>query len=348
MQRQFPGSCAMRSLALAAVLPALAHAQSGRIVGVVTDSRAQPLTGAQVLVPTAGLATESGADGAFIVRGVPAGTYALRVYRLGFKPRDVAAVAVTHGSDTRVSIVLEPAAIRLGGIVVSASRRVEKITDAPATVTRLDAAQFENTVGNSFAPALKQVNGIEFIQVGINSVAMNARGFNSSFNNRMLMMEDGRIATLPESGLPVGAVTTIPKLDLSSLEVLVGPGAALYGPDASNGVVTLTTKDPRQSQGWATEVSGGSRNFFDVQGRYAKAAGRLAGKLSAEYQRADDFTNAVFYPAVSAGGQPIAEKNPDFHTDIARASGSLAWYLDDASRLNLTAGASRLRRIFST
>ncbi len=74
-------------------------------------------------------------------------------------------------------MTLQAAALQLGGVVVSASRRVEKITDAPATVTRLEAAQIANSVGNSFAPALKEVKGIDYIQVGMTAVAINARGF---------------------------------------------------------------------------------------------------------------------------------------------------------------------------
>ena len=59
--------------------------------------------------------------------------------------------------------------------------------------------------------ALKQATRLDFVQVGMTSVAINARGFNSSFNNRMLMLEDGRVALLPENGLPVGGFTPIPK-----------------------------------------------------------------------------------------------------------------------------------------
>ena len=95
-------------------------------------------------------------------------------------------------------------------MTVSASRRVEKITDAPATVTVIGTDQLDAAVGNTFASALKEAKGVDFIQVGMTSIAINARGFNSSFNNRMLQVEDGRIGVLAESGLPVGSLTTIP------------------------------------------------------------------------------------------------------------------------------------------
>ncbi|MBK9411165.1 MAG: carboxypeptidase regulatory-like domain-containing protein [Gemmatimonadetes bacterium] len=236
---------AVRGLAaLVALLaiPLAAQGQAGRIAGTVSDSAKRPLDNASVSVVGTRYGAISDASGRYTVNNVPAGTYTVRVQRIGNKAVEVPNVVVTAGATAEVNVSLNAAALQLGGVVVSASRRVEKITDAPATVTRLEAAQIANSVGNSFAGALKEVKGIDYIQVGMTAVAINARGFNSSFNNRMLMMEDGRVAVLPENGLPVGGFTSIPKVDLAGVEVLIGPGSALYGPDASNGVLTLQSK----------------------------------------------------------------------------------------------------------
>jgi iron complex outermembrane receptor protein len=138
------------------------------------------------------------------------------------------------------------------------------------------------------------------------SVAINARGFNSSFNNRMLMIEDGRISVMPENGLPVGQFTPTPKVDLAGMEVLVGPGSALYGPDASNGVLYLRTKDPREFPGATLEVTGGNRNYADVQGRYAAARGNFGFKVAGEFQRADDWDNYLTYNSNGGVGVPGA------------------------------------------
>ncbi|MBI3567218.1 MAG: TonB-dependent receptor [Gemmatimonadetes bacterium] len=339
-----------RVVAALAALPALAFAQNGRIGGTVTDGAKNPVAGAQVLVNIAGLSAESGADGKYVVVNVPAGTYSLKVYRLGFKVTSVASVTVTAGATATADISLVPAAVQLGGVVVSASRRVEKITDAPATITHFDAQQIENTIGSSFAPALKEAKGIEFIQTGVTGVAINARGFNSSFNNRMLMLEDSRIAVLVESGLPVGALTTTSKVDLAGVEVLTGPGSALYGPDASNGVLSLTTKDPKQYQGWTLDLSGGNRNFYDAQARWARATkdGKWAYKLTGEYQAVDDFSNIVYYPNPSAGKPPVLENSPDFRNDATRGSFAIARYFDDGGRLMFNAGLSKINGIGAT
>ncbi|MEO7084126.1 MAG: TonB-dependent receptor [Gemmatimonadaceae bacterium] len=336
--------------AVLAMIPALsAFAQtSGRIAGRVTDAHGAAVGGAQVLSSPSGLSAVSDQNGRYAIRDVPAGTESIRAFHVGYTPKSIAGVAVTAGQTATVDIQLTEATVVLGGVVTSASRRVEKITDAPATITRLDETQIANSIGNSFSSALKEVKGLEFIQTGILSTSVNARGFNSSFNNRMLQVEDGRIGVLAESGLPVGSLTTISKVDLAGVEVLVGPGSALYGPDASNGVITLQTKDPRQYQGWTTELDAGTRGFYDAQARYAASSGHLAYKVTGEYVAVNDFSNPIFYPAVTTGGAPIPEKDANWRNDVTRGSGMLAYYTDDGSRLQATFGMSKLNGIGPT
>jgi len=181
-------------------------------------------------------------------------------------------------------------------------------------------------------------------------VAVNARGFNSAFNNRMLMMEDNRIAVLPENGLPVGAFTPLPKLDLAGIEVLVGPGSALYGPDASNGVITLQSKDPRDYPGASLEVAGGSRSFYDAQGRFAGVStdGRIGYKISGEYEAAKDWQNKNIYAPIVAGGAVSPEIGADWNTNVMRGYGALVYYFPTVGRLELNAGASKSNGIGQT
>jgi outer membrane receptor for ferrienterochelin and colicins len=323
--------------ALTAVLPASALAQTGRITGTVTNQQSAPVYGAQVTVVGTRIGALTNASGQFVLLGVPAGSQELRVGFMGYKDT-VLPVRVQAGQATNVAAQLEGQAIELGGIVISASRQVQRVTDAPATITRIDASVIDNTVGNSFAAALKQVVGIDFIQVGMTSVAINARGFNSSFNNRMLMIEDGRLAVLAENGLPVGQLTATSKVDLAGMEVLVGPGSALYGADASNGVLNLQTKDPRRFPGTTLEVAGGSRNYHNVQARHAGVAGSFGYKVTGEYQGADDWENYLEY--ATAAGAKSEQGIIDWNSSVARGTGALYYYAGE-NELKVSGGASQ-------
>lgn len=344
-------------LTAAAVLltPALAAAQTGSVSGLVTDSARTPLPGAQVTLVGTRFGSTSGLDGRYRVVGVPAGTYSVRVQRIGSAARTFENVAVAADADTRLDISLATTALQLGGYVVSASRRVEKITDAPATVTRIDADKISQSVGNTLTSALKEVKGVDFFQTGVAAVGINARGFNSAFNNRILQMEDNRIAVLPENGLPVGVFTTISKVDVAGVEVLIGPGAALYGPDASNGVVTLLTKDPKAYPGLTLEASVGSNTikvndafknnpgqvgYSNVQGRYAGMFGNFGYKVVGEMLYARDWQNTNNYAAVAPRTTPSPELSTDWGTSYRRASGALVYYFDQGARLEFQGGAS--------
>ncbi|HET9984961.1 MAG TPA: TonB-dependent receptor, partial [Longimicrobiales bacterium] len=341
------------AMVVALLLPAAARAQSGRIAGTVTDKAGQPVPGASVVVLGTGYGTLSKADGAFLIDPVPAGTYRVSVSHLGFRTQTAEDVTVAAGQAAQLAVSLEESPVEIAGVVVSASRRPERITDAPATITSIDTRTLDNSVGNTWAGALKEVKGLDFIQVGMTSIAINARGFNSSFNNRMLMMEDGRIAVLPENGLPVGQFTAVPKVDLAGVEVLVGPGAALYGADASNGVVTLLTKDPKQFPGTTAEVTGGNRSYKDVQVRQAGvfANGDWGYKVSGEYQEAKDFSNILTYNITGVAGAPggikavketdLGINSIDWDAKAARATASLVRYFGSNGKIDLSGGLSQ-------
>ncbi len=326
-------------------LPAPAMTQAtGSIAGTVVGPEGQAISGARVAVQGTSLGALSSPTGSFLIRGVPTGTHTLYVAQMGYGETQVTGVVVTSGGTVEVEIELTTAALDMGDMVVSASRQPERITEAPATVTRISAEQIAMSVGNSFSGALKEVQGLDYIQVGATSAAINARGFNSSFNNRMLMLTDNRISVLPESGLPVGIFTPIPKLDLASAEVIVGPGAALYGADASNGVLSLQTKDPLQYPGTTVELSVGALDkpgqelgaYSDVQFRHAGVANGTWGyKVAGEFQQADDWSNSVSY----AGGT-LPEIGADFTSQVIRGEGGLVYYAG-LNKVELSAGYSQ-------
>jgi outer membrane receptor for ferrienterochelin and colicins len=328
---------------LALLVPLSVSAQAGTVAGAVTGPDGEAIRGAQIAFAGTGVAGLSNDAGEFLIQGVPAGTHVVTVTRFGYAVHTREGVTVRAGEITRLDLRLETAAVDLAGVVVSASRRAERITDAPATVTRIGADEIALSIGNSFSGALKQIQGLDYIQVGATTAAVNARGFNSSFNNRMLMLEDNRVSVLPESGLPVGIFTTSPKIDLASVEVIVGPGAALYGADASNGVLSIQTKDPRNYPGTSAEVSTGfldrpdeRGSYHNVQFRHAGMAGKIGYKLTAEHQRVQDWENTLTY---FSGGAEFPEISADFNSRVTRAQGGVVYYAG-LNRLELGGGMS--------
>ncbi|HYV47599.1 MAG TPA: TonB-dependent receptor [Myxococcaceae bacterium] len=191
-------------------------------------------------------------------------------------------------------------------IVVVGSRFTEKRLESPVTVEVVKPQEVQMMGSSSYLAALSQVKGVDYTDNGVGEKRISARGFNTQFNSRMLFMVDGRLATLPGNGLPQGALLPTASLDIKSVEVVLGPAAALYGPNAHSGVVNVVTKSPWDQSGVDMAFRAGSQLLFDGSARVAGTVNNTFGyKLTAQLSRANDWApdttqRAFFYgPAAS-------------------------------------------------
>ncbi len=189
------------------------------------------------------------------------------------------AVAATADQDVRVEIV------------VSASRKAEKKLEAPAavvTATETSIAQSAQSAPMDIAATLP---GVQYIKGGLTFQRLSARGFATSFIERMLSLVDGKLATLPGGGIPQGFMQTTTDLDVKRVEVLLGPASALYGANAVAGVYNVLTKSPWDEAGTAFSLRAGTRDLVEAQLRHAglAAEGRFGWKVSASWLRGDEF-----------------------------------------------------------
>lgn len=215
-------------------------AQNRTITGVVLDgSISEPIPGASIIAkedPTVGAVSD--VDGKFTL-SAPAGVNTLTVSSVGFTTQEI-----VIGNQTNLTINLQPADYNLDAIVVSASRRQEKILDAPASITLITPEQLKNTAAVTPMANLKGVPGVDIINTGLVQSNVVVRGFNNIFSGSLLMMVDNRYAAVPSLRANVATFIPTDNIDLERIEVLRGPASALYGPNCSNGVCHMITKSP--------------------------------------------------------------------------------------------------------
>ena len=269
-----------------------AYAQStGSLAGTIRDADAgDSLPGANVVLANTELGTSTNAQGMYRIENIPAGSYTVRVSFVGYDP-ETRDVTITSGETTTLDVALQSRTFVGDEIVVTGSKRPEKILDAPVQVEAISADELATTGGGTFLAALGNLKGVDFVDVGINGQGISARGFNNHFNTRMLSMVDGRLATLPGTGLPQGNFLPTSQLDVQTIEVVVGPASALYGPNAHTGVVNVITKDPWDQSGVALDVRGGGNRLLDVNGRVAGTVNDTFGwKVTGQFMNAEDYT----------------------------------------------------------
>ncbi|MDY0014524.1 MAG: TonB-dependent receptor plug domain-containing protein, partial [Rhodocyclaceae bacterium] len=126
--------------------------------------------------------------------------------------------------------------------VASVSRKAQKLSATPAAVSIVTAEDIRRSGARSIPEALRLVPGIDVAQIGADRWAVSVRGFKGRFANKLLVQVDGRSVYTPLfSG--VFWETLHPLLDdVERIEVVRGPGAALWGANAVNGVINIVTR----------------------------------------------------------------------------------------------------------
>jgi hypothetical protein len=138
------------------------------------------------------------------------------LHRAGHQPDDVACWLWTQRNRSTIVQVMQTLGQPQTRAHTIRYKRGVTGTASPATVTRITADQLRQSSGVSFVSVWQDVKGVDFIQTGVVASGIKARGFHGAFNNRMRPLENNRIATLPENGLPAGVFTTIPTVDVGS------------------------------------------------------------------------------------------------------------------------------------
>ncbi len=264
----------------------------GRINGVVTRQNGVGIGGVVVAVDEAGEATLTAGDGSFNFSGLAPGTYSLS-FTLGANAASESGVEVTAGQATTVQKTVDWNISFAETItVVSASRRAERIVDAPAAVTLVTEADIQKQAGHGQLPKLLEFTpGAEVTQSGVYDYNLNTRGFNSSLNRRVATLVDGRDISVPFLGAQEWAAVSFPLDDVANLELVRGPSAALYGANASSGVLNLVTKAPATSQGGLFRLTAGELSTTNADFRWATEFGDGWGfKILSGIRNTGDFT----------------------------------------------------------
>ncbi len=133
-------------------------------------------------------------------------------------------------------------------IVVSVGRKKEKALDAPASIVSVDAAAIKNKAGLGVTDYIKNSSGVQIMQTGVQGGQPSVRGFSGFFTSDVMSLTDNRVAKLPNTGLNMYQMMTTTDADIERIEILKGPAAALYGPNANQGVIHILTKSPLKYQ----------------------------------------------------------------------------------------------------
>jgi iron complex outermembrane receptor protein len=271
-----------------------AAAQQASITGIAVDSATnRGVDDVRVTLERNGVTAASAftdASGRFTLTAVQAGRYIVRFARLDYVPQVSEAIDVSGDAVVELTVRLVARALTINPVIVSASRSEEKALEAPAAVTVVDRRTIDERTALTAVDHAVGTPGIDVATTGITQHEMVVRGFNNSASGALMVLTDGRYAHVPSLRINVYNFIPLTDEDVERLEIVRGPGAALYGPNSADGVFHLITRSPFDDPGLTVTAAGGERALFRGGFRYAKPlSDRIAIKVSGQYLRGADW-----------------------------------------------------------
>jgi len=157
--------------------------------------------------------------------------------------------------------------------VHSASKKNETIANAPAAVYVVTSEDIIRTGVTNIPDALRMVPGMQVARTDSNSWAISIRGFNSTLANKLLVLIDGRSIYNPVFGGVLWEAHNLLLEDIERIEVVRGPGGALWGANAVNGVINIITKHSADTQGTLTSATYGDEEKGTLSARHGGKLG---------------------------------------------------------------------------
>lgn len=312
------------------------YAQGG-IKGTVVDESGMAISQADVFIKSISEGTTTNNKGEFELSNIKNGSYTVSFSFMGYVSVDKT-VTINNNVVNLGTTILTNSYQMMQEVVVSGSRKLEKITEAPVTINVISARQLDNFVGDP-SELVAQQKGIDFIKTGAFVSGFNIRGFNSAFNPKMLQLDDNRFSTLIATGLPFGPLSPIIKEDIERVEIVLGPSSALYGPNAHNGLVNTITKSPWKYEGTEVVLGAGSYDALSARLRHAKKlTEKWAYKITGGYMEGTDvnWTDSVY-----VAGKAYPELELDRKSKFLKGEASVYFKPTTDSELKAVYGTSK-------
>ena len=203
-----------------------------------------------------------------------------------------AQVSFAQGNDSNEFELSPEEFFNLDMDVVSPAKKLQKLKNVPSAVFVLTQDDIQRSAATSIPDLLRLVPGLHVAQVSSSEWAISSRGFNHVFSNNLLLLIDGTpVETLLFNGI-YWENMNIPLEIIERIEVVRGPGAAVWGTRAVNGVVNVITKDAYTFPHHKVEIGGGNEllSAYARTGKILSPDSALQGYLNF---RANDSTEGI-------------------------------------------------------
>jgi len=283
------------------------------VKGTVNDASGLPLPGANIIVVGTSTGVVTDFDGNFSLNVDQNPPFSIQVSSVGF---ETLTQEITKNNET-LALVLNEGSF-LDEVVISASRTPERIFESPVTVERFGIKDIKTSASADFYGGLENLKGVDVNTNSLTFKSVNTRGFATFANNRFMQLVDGMDNSTPALNFPIGNLVGMIEADVQSVELLPGASSALYGANAFNGILFMTSKNPFDSDGISTSLkrgitsqeSAGDNTYTDLGIRVAhKFSEKFAAKVNFGWLKGTDWAATSEVDSDMIGGTRATNQN---------------------------------------
>ena len=279
-------------LSLLFLLPFSGSVQAQKLRGNISSAKnGESLIGATAIIKGTTKGASADLDGNFSIDNPGNPPLTLVVSFVGFTSKEIAVKSL----DQVINVKLSPNEEMLKTLEVVDSRLTEKQRESPLTVEAMDLLAIKETPAANFYDGLGSLKGVDLTAASLGFKIINTRGFNSTSPVRSLQIIDGVDNQAPGLNFSLGNFLGSSELDVQKVDIIVGASSAFYGPNAFNGVISMSTKNPFDYTGLTVQTKVGERELFETAVRFAdkfknkKGVDKFAYKLNMSFMRAYDW-----------------------------------------------------------
>lgn len=260
---------------------------------VMDDKSGEPLIGATVVLKGTTRGSSVDVNGQFSISNPGTPPFTITVSYVGYTPKDIQVTSLSKP----LTITLQTVENVLGTMEITDIRLTEKQRESPLTVEALDLIAIKETPAANFYDGLGSLKGVDLTAASLGFKIINTRGFNSTSPVRSLQIIDGVDNQAPGLNFSLGNFLGSSELDVQKVDIIVGASSAFYGPNAFNGVISMTTKNPFDFTGLSAQAKVGERNLFETSVRWAQKFKNKAGEDKFAYKLNMSFMRALDWEA---------------------------------------------------
>ena len=231
--------------------------RTNTVTGKITDG-VDALYGVNIIIQGTTDGVVTGDNGVFTLTSEKELPWTLEVSSVGFQKQTL----IVNSTSEVVSISLSSGEI-LDEVVISGSRKAEKVMNAASSITVIGAKEIENKSAFNAMALLDDVLGVQIDKQGANRTNISLRDGVNIFTTSTLVMLDYRTMNLGGLNFFDADASNLSNIDLERIEVVRGPASALYGPGVGAGVIHYLSKDPFKHPGTTILLQSGG---FDKGG----------------------------------------------------------------------------------